>query len=154
MRVSEIYFVVTIICIVFLCKCKNGQPQYLDLETTIKQNILWNMQNLKVGDTLKLEYPLKTYSDGSKLVYLSYSFYSPDTSIIKVEPYEELLTLQGELLETNSQDSVFKVRVIERDKHEINLGGYEVGDTLDVWLKYYGRKIEKTTSISVPNKGS
>jgi hypothetical protein len=156
MRASKIWFVVAIIGIVFLCKCQNNEPQYLDLDTTKEQNILWNMQNLKVGDTLKLEYRLKTCSDGSKVVYLDNSFYSPDTSIFKVEPWGNAFIFQGELLEMISQEDLFRVRIIERNKHETRLmsGGVEVGDTLDVWLDIYGRKIKKTTRTNIPNKGS
>jgi hypothetical protein len=156
MRASKIWFVVAIIGIVFLCKCQNNEPQYLDLDTTKEQNILWNMQNLKVGDTLKLEYRLKTCSDGKKMVYLDNSFYSPDTSILKVEPWDDTFILQGELLEMISPKDLFRVRLIERNKHKIRLmsTGFEIGDTLDVWLDFYGRKIKKTTRTNVPNKGS
>lgn len=156
MRVCKIWFVVAIIGIVFLCKCQNNEPQYLDVDTAKDQNILWNMQNLKIRDTLKLEYPLKTCSDGSKVVYLDNSFYTSDTSIFKVEPWGDTLIIQGELLEMISQEDIFRVKIVKRNKHEIRLmnGGYEVGDTLDVWLDFYGRKIKKATRISVPNKGS
>lgn len=155
MRVSEIWFVVAIIGIVVLCKCQNNEPQYLDLDTVKAQNILWNMQNLKVGDTLKLEYRLKTYSDGSKVVYLDNSFYTPDTSTLKVEPWDNTFIFQGELLEMISQEDIFRVRIIERNKDDrLMSGGFEVGDTLDVWLDFYGRKIKKITRTSVPNQGS
>jgi hypothetical protein len=55
-----------------------------------------------------------------------------------------------------SQKVIFRVRLIEIDKHEIKFmgTGFEVGDTLDVWLNHYGRKIKTITKTSVPNKDS